>query len=124
MPIPGTTNLRPLGENLGTVNVELTPEGLREFDEAASEIDVQGARYPEKLEVITGRQALRSLGCAATGYAAGGVRSGFRLTAPACNRLHRCDGAQGMVSVLPQSSSGRTVCARVGAFSFSCSGLS
>jgi hypothetical protein len=41
--------------NLGAVNVELTPEGLREIDQAASEIDVQGARYPEKLEAMTGR---------------------------------------------------------------------
>jgi diketogulonate reductase-like aldo/keto reductase len=44
-----------LEENLGAVNVELTPEDLREIDEAASEIDVQGARYPEKLEALTGR---------------------------------------------------------------------
>ncbi len=44
-----------LEENLGAVNVELTSEDLREIDEAASEIDVQGARYPEKLEAMTGR---------------------------------------------------------------------
>ena len=55
MPIPGTTKLHRLEENLGAVNVELTAEDLREIDEAASEIDVQGARYPEKLEAMTGR---------------------------------------------------------------------
>ena len=54
VPIPGTTKLHRLEENLGAVNVELTPEDLREIDEAASEIDVQGARYPEKLEAMTG----------------------------------------------------------------------
>jgi aryl-alcohol dehydrogenase-like predicted oxidoreductase len=55
VPIPGTTKLHRLEENLGAVNVELTPEDLREIDQAASEIDVQGARYPEKLEAMTGR---------------------------------------------------------------------
>ena len=55
VPIPGTTKLHRLEENLGAANVELTPEDLREIDEAASEIDVQGARYPEKLEAMTGR---------------------------------------------------------------------
>ena len=55
VPIPGTTKLHRLEENLGAVNVELTAEDLREIDEAASEIDVQGARYPEKLEAMTGR---------------------------------------------------------------------
>jgi aryl-alcohol dehydrogenase-like predicted oxidoreductase len=55
VPIPGTTKLHRLEENLGAVNVELTPDDLREIDEAASEIDVQGARYPEKLEAMTGR---------------------------------------------------------------------
>ena len=52
VPIPGTTKLHRLEENLGAANVELTPEELREIDEAASEIDVQGARYPEKLEAM------------------------------------------------------------------------
>jgi aryl-alcohol dehydrogenase-like predicted oxidoreductase len=55
VPIPGTTKLHRLEENLGAANVELTPEDLREVDQAASEIDVQGARYPEKLEAMTGR---------------------------------------------------------------------
>jgi hypothetical protein len=44
-----------LEENPGAVKVELTPEDLREIDRAASAIDVQGARYPEKLEAMTGR---------------------------------------------------------------------
>jgi aryl-alcohol dehydrogenase-like predicted oxidoreductase len=55
VPIPGTTKLHRLEENLGAVNVELTLEDLSEIDEAASAIDVQGARYPEKLEAMTGR---------------------------------------------------------------------
>ena len=46
-PIPGTTKLHRLEENLGAVNVELTPNDLREIEEAASEIDVKGARNPE-----------------------------------------------------------------------------
>ena len=60
VPIPGTTKLHRLEENLGAVNVELTPDDLREIDEAASEIDVQGARYPEKLEAMTGGERRRS----------------------------------------------------------------
>ena len=55
VPIPGTTKLHRLEENLGAVNVELTPEDLREIETAASEIEVQGARYPEKLEAMTGK---------------------------------------------------------------------
>ena len=55
VPIPGTTKPHRLDENLGAVKVKLTPEDLREIDEAASAIDVQGARYPEKLEAMTGR---------------------------------------------------------------------
>ncbi len=55
VPIPGTTKLHRLEENLAAVKVELTSEDLREIDEAASEIEVQGARYPEKLEAMTGR---------------------------------------------------------------------
>ncbi len=55
VPIPGTTKLERLEENIGAVPVELTPEDLREIDQAASEITVQGARYPEALERMTGR---------------------------------------------------------------------
>jgi aryl-alcohol dehydrogenase-like predicted oxidoreductase len=55
VPIPGTTKLHRLEENIGAASVELTPEDLREIDEAASKITVQGARYPEKLEQLTGR---------------------------------------------------------------------
>jgi aryl-alcohol dehydrogenase-like predicted oxidoreductase len=55
VPIPGTTKLHRLDENLGAVAVELTPEDLREIDSAAAKIKVQGARYPEKLEQMTGR---------------------------------------------------------------------
>ncbi len=54
-PIPGTTKLELLEENIGAVSVELTPGDLREIDEAASKIAVQGARYPEQLEQMTGR---------------------------------------------------------------------
>jgi len=55
VPIPGTTKLHRLDENIGAVAVELTPDDLREIDGAASKITVQGARYPEKLEQMTGR---------------------------------------------------------------------
>jgi aryl-alcohol dehydrogenase-like predicted oxidoreductase len=55
VPIPGTTKLHRLDENIGAVEIELTRDELREIDSAASEIDVQGARYPEKLEQMTGR---------------------------------------------------------------------
>ena len=55
VPIPGTTKLHRLDENIGAVSVELTPEDLRDIDDAASKITVQGARYPEKLEQMTGR---------------------------------------------------------------------
>jgi aryl-alcohol dehydrogenase-like predicted oxidoreductase len=55
VPIPGTTKLHRLDENIGAVAVELTPDDLREIESAASKIKVQGARYPEKLEQMTGR---------------------------------------------------------------------
>ncbi len=55
VPIPGTTKLRRLEENIRAVAIELTPDDLREIDNAASKITVQGARYPEKLEQMTGR---------------------------------------------------------------------
>ena len=55
VPIPGTTKLNRLEENIGAVEIELTPDDLREIDSAASKITVQGARYPEKLEQMTGR---------------------------------------------------------------------
>jgi len=55
VPIPGTTKLERLEENIGAVEIELTPDDLREIETASSEIKVQGARYPEKLEAMTGR---------------------------------------------------------------------
>ena len=55
VPIPGTTKLHRLEENIGAVSVELTPADLNEIDTAALKIQVQGARYPEKLEQMTGR---------------------------------------------------------------------
>jgi aryl-alcohol dehydrogenase-like predicted oxidoreductase len=55
VPIPGTTKLHRLDENIGAVAVELTPDDLREIDSAASKITVHGARYPEKMEQLTGR---------------------------------------------------------------------
>ena len=54
VPIPGTTKLNRLEENIGAVAVELTAEDLRDIDEAASKINVEGARYPERLEKMTG----------------------------------------------------------------------
>jgi len=55
VPIPGTTKLHRLEENIGAASVELTPEDLRDINDAAAKIAVQGARYPEKLEQMTGR---------------------------------------------------------------------
>ena len=55
VPIPGTTKLHRLDENIGAVSVELTPDDLHDIDDATSQIGVQGARYPEKLEQMTGR---------------------------------------------------------------------
>ena len=55
VPIPGTTKLHRLEENLGAEVVELTADDLREIESAASEITIQGARYPEHLEKLTGR---------------------------------------------------------------------
>lgn len=55
VPIPGTTKLHRLKENLGAASVELTPDDLREIDSASSKIEVEGARYPERLEQMTGR---------------------------------------------------------------------
>ncbi len=54
VPIPGTTKLHRLDENIGAVSVELTADDLHEIDNAASQIDVQGDRYPEALESRTG----------------------------------------------------------------------
>ncbi|PYI46699.1 MAG: aldo/keto reductase [Verrucomicrobia bacterium] len=55
VPIPGTTKLRRLEENIAATEIELTQEDLREIETAASEIEVQGDRYPEHLEQMTGR---------------------------------------------------------------------
>jgi aryl-alcohol dehydrogenase-like predicted oxidoreductase len=55
VPIPGTTKLKRLEENIGAASIELTSDDLREIDSAASKITVHGARYPEKLEQMTGR---------------------------------------------------------------------
>jgi aryl-alcohol dehydrogenase-like predicted oxidoreductase len=55
VPIPGTTKLHRLEENIGAASIELTSDDLREIDRAASQITVHGARYPEQLEQMTGR---------------------------------------------------------------------
>jgi aryl-alcohol dehydrogenase-like predicted oxidoreductase len=55
VPIPGTTKLARLDENLGSAEIELTPDDLREIDIASSKIEIEGARYPENLEKLTGR---------------------------------------------------------------------
>ena len=55
VPIPGTTKLNRLEENLGAAAIELASDDLREIEDAASKITVQGARYPEHLEKRTGR---------------------------------------------------------------------
>jgi len=55
VPIPGTTKLPRLEENLGAVSVELSPDDLRQLEAAASKIFVQGARYPEEMQKMVGR---------------------------------------------------------------------
>jgi aryl-alcohol dehydrogenase-like predicted oxidoreductase len=55
VPIPGTTKLHRLEENIGAAAVEITSDDLGEIESAASKVKVQGARYPEKLEQMTGR---------------------------------------------------------------------
>ncbi len=55
VPIPGTTKLHRLEENIGAAAVELTPNEVREIETAASNIDVHGARYPEQIEQMSYR---------------------------------------------------------------------
>jgi aryl-alcohol dehydrogenase-like predicted oxidoreductase len=55
VPIPGTTKLHRLEENLGAVNVQLSPDDLRQLEMTAAKIPVQGARYPEHLQKLVGR---------------------------------------------------------------------
>ena len=55
VPIPGTRRLERLEENIGAALVELTADDLGEIEDAASKIEVQGARYPEHLQRLTGR---------------------------------------------------------------------
>ena len=55
VPIPGTRKLARLQENIKAAAVVLTPDDLREIEDASAEITVQGARYPERLEQLTGR---------------------------------------------------------------------
>jgi aryl-alcohol dehydrogenase-like predicted oxidoreductase len=55
VPIPGTTKLHRLEENIGAAAVELTAEDLADIEDAAAKIEIQGARYPEQLEKMTGR---------------------------------------------------------------------
>jgi aryl-alcohol dehydrogenase-like predicted oxidoreductase len=54
-PIPGTTKLSRLEENLGALSIELSADDLREIDQASADIPVEGNRYPEHLEKMTGR---------------------------------------------------------------------
>jgi aryl-alcohol dehydrogenase-like predicted oxidoreductase len=54
VPIPGTTKLNRLEENIGAATIELTSDDLREIDSASSKIRVHGARYPENIERMTG----------------------------------------------------------------------
>jgi aryl-alcohol dehydrogenase-like predicted oxidoreductase len=55
VPIPGTTKLHRLEENIGAAAVELTTDDMHEIESAASEIAVQGARYPEHIEAMSNR---------------------------------------------------------------------
>src|SRR5207302_958273 len=60
VPIPGTTKLHRLEENIGAAAIELTPDDLRQIDNAASKIPVQGARYPENLQKLGNRETPRT----------------------------------------------------------------
>jgi len=53
VPIPGTTKLARVEENIGADAIALTPDDLREINRAASDITIEGARYPEELEKMT-----------------------------------------------------------------------
>jgi len=54
VPIPGTKKVNRLEENIGAVNIKVTPDDLREIEDATAKITVHGARYPEELERRTG----------------------------------------------------------------------
>ena len=54
VPIPGITEMNRLEKNIRAVNVELSPDDLREIENAASKISIEGARYPESAEKMTG----------------------------------------------------------------------
>src|SRR5207237_10767059 len=55
VPIPGTTKLHRLEENIAAADIELTPDDLRQIDAATSKIPVQGARYPEEMQKLVNR---------------------------------------------------------------------
>jgi len=55
VPIPGTSKLHRPEENIGAVNIELTPDDLSDIYNAASKITMQGTRYPGNMEKLTGR---------------------------------------------------------------------
>ena len=55
VPIPGTTKLHRLEENIGSISIKFTDNEIREIDNASSEINVEGARYPEHLQKLVGR---------------------------------------------------------------------
>ena len=55
VPIPGTTKLHRLEENIGAAAIELTPDDLREIESRASKITIEGARYPEHIEQMSNR---------------------------------------------------------------------
>jgi aryl-alcohol dehydrogenase-like predicted oxidoreductase len=55
VPIPGTTKLHRLEENIGAVNVELSPADIQAIENVSSSVKVEGARYPQRLEQLTGR---------------------------------------------------------------------
>jgi hypothetical protein len=82
VPIPGTTKLHRLEENIGAAEVELTTEDLRQLETAASKITLRGARYPEELQKLVGRSA--EAGTSQT--ASGCLRSDRQC--PAVSALH------------------------------------
>jgi len=82
VPIPGTTKLHRLEENLGAVNVQLTPDDLREMDEAAAKIAVHGARYNESSQQMINRDEPERVAL--------DRRAAQRIAAGALPPLHSC----------------------------------
>jgi hypothetical protein len=82
VPIPGTTKLHRLEENIAGASVDLSADDLREIDDAASKIMVQGVRYPEKVEQMIDRQATTGFRRAQTCCNERACRSALKIGCP------------------------------------------